>query len=73
MKVKMKVPIIGERTTLWQNIRNRVRFIIAQNQKQGMVIGDSVAVARAVTEEMERLHQRLDELEERLPKIKVVN
>lgn len=50
-------------TTLWENIKCRARFI---RDNDLLPDGDGSEWAMAVTEEMERLYTRMDQLEQKL-------
>ena len=49
-------------TTVWENIRGRIIYL----KKHDTKIGEGVEIAMALTEEIERLHIRIDELEKKL-------
>lgn len=46
-------------TTLWENIKGRIIYLMKHNTK----IGDGIEIAMALTEELERVHKRIDDLE----------
>ena len=49
-------------TTLWENIKARIIYL----KKHGTKMGNGVEVAQALTEELDRIHQRIDEIEKRI-------
>lgn len=48
-------------TTLWENIKGRINYL---EKSIGMEL-PHMAAAQAITEEMEILHKRIDELEKK--------
>jgi hypothetical protein len=47
------------RTTLWENIKGRVQYL----KKNKALLGDGVEWAKAIVEELERIEERLDDIE----------
>ena len=51
-----------DKTSLWENIKGRIKYL----KEHSLMMGEGSEVALALTEECDRLHERIDELEEKI-------
>ena len=51
-----------DKTSLWENIKGRIKYL----KEHSLMMGEGSEVALALTEECDRIHERIDELEEKI-------
>lgn len=51
-----------DKTTLWENIKSRVQFLKSNHD----LIGEGAELGLAITEELERIYNRIEKIEKRL-------
>ena len=51
-----------DQTTIWERVKDRRNELV----KHGFLMGDGAELGKAICEELERIHKRIDDLEKKV-------